>query len=188
MPNDLAINVELLSNCNHFIGSLFVGVDLQTMPHVEDFVHFVPIGARGCLNHAEERGQRQHVVLHDVQLVNEMQYLGLGTATAMDDAVDLLTEVLQNRDHQRGVGAGGREDEFTYINTWDFGGVGEFVGTGIDQVIRDAMVVALVVFLGQIMVQHVVARRGKAVAAHAAVVAVLVGGLSVGSEGHDDYC
>ena len=28
--------------------------------------------------------------------------------------------------------------------------------------------------------------RGKAVAAHAAVVAVLVGGLSVGGEGHDD--
>ena len=146
MPNNLTVNIELLSNSNHFVGSFFIGVNLQTVTHVEDFVHFVPIGARGGLNHAEQGRQSQHVVLHDVQLVYEMQHFGLGTAAAMDDAVDLLAEVLQNRDHQRGIGTGGRKDEFAYVHTRDLGGVGEFVRAGIDQVLRDAVVVALIVF------------------------------------------
>ena len=148
MPNDLAINIELLGDGNHFISGLFVGVNLQTVTHVEDLVHLVPVGARGGLDHLEQGRQSQHVVFHDVQFVNEVQHLGLGAAAAMDDAVDLLAELLQYRDHQRGVGAGGREDELAHVNAGDFGRVGEFVRTGIDQVLRDAVVVALIVFLG----------------------------------------
>ncbi len=82
MPNNLAINIELLRDSNHLISGLFVGVNLQTMAHVEDLVHLVPISARSGLDHLEQGRQRQHVVLHDVQLVNEMQHLGLGAATA----------------------------------------------------------------------------------------------------------
>jgi len=93
MPNDLAVNVELLGNGNHFISSLLVGVNLQTVAHVEDFVHFVPVGARGGLNHLEQRRQSQHIVLYDVQLINKVQHLGLRTAAAMDDSVDPGTSV-----------------------------------------------------------------------------------------------
>ena len=66
VANDLAVNIELLGNGNHLIGGLFVGVYFQTMAHIEDLVHFVPIGARGGLDHLEQGRQRQHVVLHDV--------------------------------------------------------------------------------------------------------------------------
>ena len=84
-----------------------------------------------------------------------MQHFGLGAAAAMDDAVDLFAELFQNRNHQRGIGASGREDEFAHIHAGDFGRVGQFVRTGIDQIFRDAVVIALVVFLCQIMSQHI---------------------------------
>ena len=186
MTNNLAVNVEFFCDGNHLIGGLIVGVNLQAVAHVEHLVHFMPVGARGGLDHLEQGRQSQHVVFHDVQFVNEVQHLGLGAAAAMDDAVDLFAELLQYRYHQRGVGAGGREDELAYVNAGDFGRVGEFVRTGIDQVFRDAVVVAFIVFLSQIMVQHVVSCRGEAIAAHAAVVAVFVGGLSVRGKSHDD--
>ena len=83
MTNDLAVNVELLGNGNHLIGSLFVGVNLQAVAHVEDLVHLVPVGARGGLDHLEQRRQGQHIVFHNVQFVNEMQYLGLRVWSAL---------------------------------------------------------------------------------------------------------
>ena len=48
VPNNLTINIELLGNGNHLIGSLFISVDLQTVAHVEDFVHLVPVGAEAA--------------------------------------------------------------------------------------------------------------------------------------------
>ena len=72
MANNLAVNVEFFCDGNHLISRLFVGVDLQTVTHVEDLVHLVPVGARGGLDHLEQRRQSQHVVLHDVQLVDEV--------------------------------------------------------------------------------------------------------------------
>ena len=48
------------------------------------------------------------------------------------------------------------------------------------------MVVGLRVFLCEVFAEHVVAGRGKSVAAHAAVVFVLVCGLSEAGEADDD--
>ena len=48
------------------------------------------------------------------------------------------------------------------------------------------MVVALGELLGQVFGEDIMASRGQAVAAHAAIVALLVGGLSRGTETHYD--
>ncbi len=45
MANNLAVDIELLGDGNHLIGGFFVGVNLQTVAHVEDLVHLVPVGA-----------------------------------------------------------------------------------------------------------------------------------------------
>ena len=55
MTDDLAIDVELLGDSNHFVGGLFVGVDFQAVAHVKHLVHLVPVSARGGLDHLEQR-------------------------------------------------------------------------------------------------------------------------------------
>ena len=55
VANNLAVDVEGLGDGNHLIGGFFVSVDFQAVAHIEDFVHFMPVGARSGLNHAEER-------------------------------------------------------------------------------------------------------------------------------------
>ena len=86
----------------------------------------------------------------------------------------------------RGVGAGGGEYELSHVGQFCLltchvnirNLVRQAVLAAVDEVVGNGVVVALRKVLGQILGEDVVTGRGQAVRAHAAVVALLVSGLS----------
>ena len=67
----------------------------------------IDVGESPSLDRSEEQRGRKEVVLDHAQAFNEMQDLGLRTATAMHHAVDIPSHRLQDLLHHGRVGASG---------------------------------------------------------------------------------
>ena len=115
-----------------------------------------------------------------------MEDLRLRTARAVHHAVDLGAHGVEQGFDDGGVGARGREDEAAGIYFQAFDGVREAEPTGVNEIVRNGGVKTLGVFLGQVVGEDIVARTGESVAAHAAVVGMLIGGLTEGGQSDDD--
>lgn len=148
VSDDLSINVEALGYVDDALGGGFVGVDFHTVSHVEDFVHLLPVGAAFLMDHLEEWGDGEEVVLDDMEVVDEVQYFCLSAAAAMYHAADVGAVFVQDTADDGGVGACGREHHLAGIDTGDFGGVGETAAAAIDHLFGEVVVVAHGVVLG----------------------------------------
>src|SRR5690606_17990451 len=94
--HDPGLDAERFGYCNDVSGNFFGHVQFHPMPHIEDFVHLLPIGAGFFLDQLEKRRNREKVVLDDMERLDEMEYLGLRTATAVDHPVNLTMEFVQH--------------------------------------------------------------------------------------------
>ena len=100
--------------------------------------------------------------------------------------MNLRTKLVENALDDGSIGASGGEDELAHVEKgvglrlgcgiWD--GVGKSVLATIDEVIGHGVVETLGIAFGQILGEDVVAGRGETIRAHAAIVAVFVGGLA----------
>ena len=89
---DLRIDTEALRDGDDFLGMLRREIDLQTVTHVEHFVHLRPVCAALLVDCPEKRRYREEIVLDDADVVaDEMQNLGLSSARAMYHAMDFRT-------------------------------------------------------------------------------------------------
>ena len=71
--NDLGINIKAFGDGDNVIGNLFVHVDLHAVAHVEHLVHLFPRGPRLFLNQLEQGRNGEHIILHDVHVLYEIQ-------------------------------------------------------------------------------------------------------------------
>ena len=184
--DDLGVDVETAGDVDDLLGMLGRQIDFHAVTHVEHLVHLGPVGAALLLDGAEEGRNGEHVVFDDTEAVDEMEYLRLGTACAMDHAVHEGTHLAEQLLDDRGVGAGGREYQMAGIDGSTFHGIRETESAGIDEVVGHGVVITLGVFLGQVLGEDIVAGTGETVAAHAAVVGLLVQCLSAGGEADDN--
>jgi len=137
---------------------------------------------------SEQWGYGEHVVLDDTAVVTyEMEHLGLGSARTMHHTVNLRTQFVEQTLDDRGVGAGGGEDQLSHrqpLNAIKL--LVQQVLSAIDQFVGYGVVVALRVFLCEIFGKDVVAGTCESVGPHTSVVAVFIGGLTCGGKTHDD--
>ena len=108
MSHNLGIDVERLGNGNDLLGHLRTHVDFHAMSHIEHLIHLFPVGARTLMDGTEEWGNREHVVLDDTAVVvNEVEYLGLGTTCAMNHTVNIGTQLVKQLLDDGSIGACG---------------------------------------------------------------------------------
>ena len=104
--DNLGVDVERLGNLDDLLSFFGWEINLQTVTHVEDLVHLLPIGARLLVDSTEQGWDREEVVLDDVQVLDEMQHLGLRTARTMYHAVDVMAHGIEHLLDYGSVGAG----------------------------------------------------------------------------------
>ncbi len=64
------------------------------MPHVEYFVHLLPIGARLFLNEIEEGRNREKSILYHLQVISQkVQDFGLCPSGAVDHPMNVLFQL-----------------------------------------------------------------------------------------------
>lgn len=160
-------------------------IDFEAVPHVEDLVHFAPGRLRFLLDEREKRRGGEEIVFDDAQAGSEFHHFGLAAAGAMDHAVEVWPQLREELFYHRQIGAGRGEEQLAYVDAGHGRGFAEAATAAIDKLLVGAGVVAFGVAGGVVVAEHVVAGRGEAVAAHAAVVAVFVGSLPKGGEGHE---
>ena len=136
----MCIDVERTADVDDRFSRIGIGIDFHTVAHIEDLVHFVPIGTTLFMNQAEERRDGEKVVLDDMNIVDKMEHLGLGTATTMNHTVDVGTELVEDTADDRCIGTGGREDHFAGIDARHLGRVGEVFGATIDHLVGEVVV------------------------------------------------
>lgn len=78
--DDLSGDVEGVGNVDDLLCVFFRQINFQTMSHVEYLVHFFPIGAALFLDDFKEWRDREEVVLDNMEVVDEVENLGLRAA------------------------------------------------------------------------------------------------------------
>ena len=76
---DLCVDAEALANLDDALCLVGREVDLHAVTHVEHLVHLGPVGMALLVDGLEEGRHGEHVVLDDVQVVDEVQDLCLRT-------------------------------------------------------------------------------------------------------------
>ena len=156
------------------------------MTHVEHLVHLFPVGAALIVDGAEKRWHREHVVLYHLTVVaHKVEHLCLCAAGAVYHSVNLWAKLVKQTLHHRSIGACGGEHKLACGYRASLNLVGEFVAAAVDQFLRHGVVVALRIFFGKILAEHIMACRCESVAAHAAVVFCLVGCLTAARQAHN---
>ena len=78
---DLSVDSEALGDRDDLLGMLGCEIDLKTVSHVEDLVHFCLVCAALLVDRPEKRRNREEVVLDHADVVShEMQDLCLSSA------------------------------------------------------------------------------------------------------------
>src|SRR5690606_33584399 len=105
-PSDnLGVYPMKFCNIDDFFGIFFLQIYLHPVAHIEYFVHLLPVGAAFFLNNSEQRWCFKKVVLDHVEVINEMQHLGLCATAAMHQSMNVWPEVLQHFHHDRCISA-----------------------------------------------------------------------------------
>ena len=157
MANDLCVDIEALADGNHPFSHLRTYIDFHAVTHVEDLIHFAPVGAGALMDGAEQRRHGEHIVFYNMAVVaDEVEHLGLGTTRAMHHTVNLGAQLIEQPLDNRSVGAGGGEYQLAGIDRSTFDSIGQAILTALYKVVRDGVVVALGVVLSQVLGKHIV--------------------------------
>ena len=155
------------------------------MPHVEHFVHLLPVSATLVVDELEEWWNGEHVVFyHLAVVVDKMQDFCLCSTSAMHHTMYLWAHLVKEFLYDWGVSAGRREHQFAGVDRAVLNFVFKLALTGIYQVEGHSVVIALRIFLGIVFCEHIMTGRCQAVAAHAAVVLLFVCSLSKTCKSH----
>lgn len=184
--DDLCVEVKRPGDVDDGLCVRLRQVYFHAVAHVEDFIHLLPIGAALVVNQFEERWNVEQVVFDDVDVVDEVEHFGLCAAAAMHHAVDLAAQLPEHFDDDGRIGARWGQHQLACVDGRSGYGVGQATFAGIDKPRGDVAVVGLGIFYSVVFVEDVVTGGRQAVAAHAAVVFVFVGGLAEGSEAYND--
>ena len=160
VSDDLCVNFETAAYVDDSLCGGLVGVELHTVAHIEDGVHLFPVGAALFVDEAEQRRGGEEVVLDHVQLVDEVQHLGLGTAAAVYHTVDFWAGFVKYAANDGSVGAGGREDHLAGIDASHFCGVCQTFAAAIYHFVGQTIVETFRELLGIVFSEDVVACRG----------------------------
>mmetsp|Transcript_67134 Transcript_67134/g.147166 ORF Transcript_67134/g.147166 Transcript_67134/m.147166 type:complete len:201 (-) Transcript_67134:839-1441(-) len=178
--NDLGINSKGLGDVDDLRCCLLIGIEFQTVAHVEDLVHLFPWCTRVGLNYSEDRGRLHQVVLDHMNTIHKMQNLRLCPTRAMDHAMDLLTKASgKNLLHDGSVSSGGRQQQFACwdgAESFDFNGIFQSHLATVDQLFGHHRIKRFREFFGQGVLEGVMSGRREAVATNATIVALLIGG------------
>ena len=85
--NDTCLNPKVLRNTDYGWGERFLQVQFHAMPAIENLVHFLPVGSRFFLYYTEQWREGKEIILNNMQPLNKVKDLGLGTTAAMDGTV-----------------------------------------------------------------------------------------------------
>jgi len=160
-------------------------VDLHPMAHVVDAVHFLPSGAAGSLDRAENGRDRHQGVFDVMDVATEMKAFGLSSARAMNKPADGTWIISQKCRDDRSVASRRAQERLADGHGGILQGILEPVGPAIHQILVDLFVEGFGIVSPVIGAQQVMPCAGQAVAADAAVRHGFVGGLSVGSQSDD---
>ena len=106
-----------------------------------------------------EQGRHgEHIVLDDAAVVaHEVQHLGLCATCAMYHAVDFGAQLVKQALDDGSIGAGGGEHQLSGIDRRTVDGISQLILAAIHQVVGYCVVVALGIFLCQILGKDIVA-------------------------------
>src|SRR3546814_21169422 len=76
-------NAEFTCGADDVCCNGFRDIELHAVPHVEYFIHFLPIGARFFLDEPEEGWDVEQVIFDYMEVIDKVKYFGMCTATAM---------------------------------------------------------------------------------------------------------
>ena len=77
--HDLCIDTEALADFDDALSLVGREVDLHAMTHIEHFVHLCPVGMTLFVDGLEQGRYGEHVVLDDMEVIDEVQNLCLRT-------------------------------------------------------------------------------------------------------------
>ena len=121
-----------------------------------------------------------------MQVLDEVEHLGLCATGAVYHAVNLLTHTIEHLLDDRGIGARGAEDKFAGIEGTALNGVGKMKPTTINEVLGHCVIVGLGILLCQILGEDIMTSRCQAIGTHTTVVFLLVGSLSETGKTNDN--
>ena len=78
--HDLCVDAEALADLDDALCLVCRQVDLHAVPHVEHLVHLSPVRVALLVDGLEQGRHGEHVILDDVQVVDEVQDLRLRAA------------------------------------------------------------------------------------------------------------
>ena len=154
---DLCVDAEALADLDDVLCLVGGEVYLHAVTHVEHLVHLCPVRVALLVDGLEERRHGEHVVLDDVQFVDEVQDLCLCATRAVHHAVYVVAHLVEDLLDDGSVGAGGGEHQFARIDGTSLDGVGQVLGARVYQFTGYRLVVALRVLLCEVLGEHVVA-------------------------------
>src|SRR5690606_27763822 len=93
--DDLRGDTQFTRDADDVCRNGFRHIQLHAVPHVEYLIHLLPVGSRFFLDEVEQGRDVEQVVLDHMQVVDEVQYFGLCSATAMDHPMDLLAVIVE---------------------------------------------------------------------------------------------
>jgi hypothetical protein len=96
MADDLRRDVELGGAVDNPGRGTRGDNQFHPVPHVKHLIHFLPGGTGFSMDHPEYRGHRKEVVFDHFHPVNEMEDFGLPTSGAMNNAMHLFPEFIQD--------------------------------------------------------------------------------------------
>ena len=88
VTDDLCIDVEAACDVDDLLCKLGGKIDFETMAHVEHLVHLGPVGSRLLVDGAEQRRNGEEIILDDMQVLDEVEHLGLCATGAVYHAVE----------------------------------------------------------------------------------------------------
>ena len=90
VADNLGINIEGLRDGDDLLRYFRTYIDLHAVPHIEHLVHFLPVGARTLMDGFKQRRNGEHIVFyHTAVIVDEVEYLGLGSTSTMNHSMYL---------------------------------------------------------------------------------------------------
>ena len=64
--HNLGLYTKRLTDGNDLLGHCFIDIKFHAVPHIENFIHFLPSGTRLLLNQLEKRRNGKQLIFYDV--------------------------------------------------------------------------------------------------------------------------
>ena len=90
MANDFCRNAKAIRDSDDGVSGFLVGLNLHSMPHIEDLIHFFLRRSARSFNRSKDGGWFEEVVLSNVSIVSKLKAFRLPTAATVDERCNLL--------------------------------------------------------------------------------------------------